>query len=172
MKIGVMFGSPETTTGGNALKFYSSVRLDVRRVGAIKVGEQAIGNRTRVKVVKNKMAAPFATCEFDILFNEGISRSGDALDLASELGVVEKSGAWFSYKGERIGQGRDNARLYIKDRPEMLAEIERSVLAQKGISVPGGPSATGNDADAAEAKDGKSDTEGRAKAAQRPRPRA
>jgi recombination protein RecA len=169
MKIGVMFGSPETTTGGNALKFYSSVRLDVRRVGAIKVGEQAIGNRTRVKVVKNKMAAPFATCEFDILFNEGISRSGDALDLASEIGVVEKSGAWFSYKGERIGQGRDNARLYIKERPEMLAEIERGVLAHKGIVVPGGPAA---ESEPGEAKDTKADAEGRAKAAQRPRPRA
>jgi recombination protein RecA len=169
MKIGVMFGSPETTTGGNALKFYSSVRLDVRRVGAIKVGEQAIGNRTRVKVVKNKMAAPFATCEFDILFNEGISRSGDALDLASEIGVVEKSGAWFSYKGERIGQGRDNARLYIKERPEMLAEIERGVLAHKGIVVPGVPAA---ESEAGEAKDTKADAEGRAKAAQRPRPRA
>jgi recombination protein RecA len=169
MKIGVMFGSPETTTGGNALKFYSSVRLDVRRVGAIKVGEQAIGNRTRVKVVKNKMAAPFATCEFDILFNEGISRSGDALDLASEIGVVEKSGAWFSYKGERIGQGRDNARLYIKERPEMLAEIERGVLAHKGIVVPGGPA---TETETGEVKDTKADAEGRAKAAQRPRPRA
>src|SRR5689334_13806794 len=133
MKIGVMFGSPETTTGGNALKFYSSIRLDVRRVGAIKVGEQSIGNRTRVKVVKNKLAAPFASCEFDILFNEGISRSGDVLDLASEIGVVEKSGAWFSYKGERIGQGRENARMYIKERPEMLAEIERKVHEKKGL---------------------------------------
>jgi recombination protein RecA len=122
-----------------------------------------------VKVVKNKMAAPFATCEFDILFNEGISRSGDALDLASEIGVVEKSGAWFSYKGERIGQGRDNARLYIKERPEMLAEIERGVLAHKGILVPGGPAV---EAESGEVKETKADAEGRAKAAQRPRPRA
>jgi recombination protein RecA len=168
MKIGVMFGSPETTTGGNALKFYSSVRLDVRRVGAIKVGEQAIGNRTRVKVVKNKMAAPFATCEFDILFNEGISRSGDALDLASEIGVVEKSGAWFSYKSERIGQGRDNARLYIKERPEMLATIEREVLAKKGIAVDAaaGTSTTAESGDESP-KEGE-----RGKPAQRPRPRA
>ncbi len=168
MKIGVMFGSPETTTGGNALKFYSSVRLDVRRVGAIKVGELAIGNRTRVKVVKNKLAAPFATCEFDILFNEGISRSGDVLDLASEIGVVEKSGSWFSYKGERIGQGRDNARMYIKERPEMLAEIERGVLIQKGlITAPVGAATT-------EAESTKSDGEETAKSkpAQRPRPRA
>jgi len=133
MKIGVMFGSPETTTGGNALKFYSSIRLDVRRVGAIKVGEQSIGNRTRVKVVKNKMAPPFESCEFDILFGEGISKSGDVLDLASELGVVDKSGAWFAYSSERIGQGRENARLYIKERPEMLAEIERKVLEKKGL---------------------------------------
>ena len=133
MKIGVMFGSPETTTGGNALKFYSSIRLDVRRVGAIKVGEQSIGNRTRVKVVKNKLAPPFESCEFDILFGEGISKSGDVLDLASELGVVDKSGAWFAYASERIGQGRENARMYIKERPELLAEIERKVLEKKGL---------------------------------------
>jgi recombination protein RecA len=133
MKIGVMFGSPETTTGGNALKFYSSIRLDVRRVGAIKIGEQSIGNRTRVKVVKNKMAPPFEACEFDILFGEGISKSGDVLDLASEADIVEKSGAWYSYKGERIGQGRENARTYIKERPEMLAQIEREMLVKKGV---------------------------------------
>jgi recombination protein RecA len=139
MKIGVMFGSPETTTGGNALKFYSSIRLDVRRVGAIKVGEQSIGNRTRVKVVKNKMAPPFESCEFDILFGEGISKSGDVLDLAAELGVVDKSGAWFAYSSERIGQGRENARMYIKERPEMLAEIERKVLEKKGLLRNGAP---------------------------------
>jgi recombination protein RecA len=133
MKIGVMFGSPETTTGGNALKFYSSVRLDVRRAGAIKVGEQAIGNRTRVKVVKNKLAPPFAACEFDILFGEGISKSGDALDLGVEANVVEKSGAWYTYNGERIGQGRETARVYLKDHPEALAEIERKVLLAKGV---------------------------------------
>jgi recombination protein RecA len=133
MKIGVMFGSPETTTGGNALKFYSSIRLDVRRVGAIKVGEQAIGNRTRVKVVKNKMAPPFAACEFDILFGEGISKSGDALDLGVEANVVEKSGAWYTYSGERIGQGRETARTYLKEHPDALAEIERKVLLAKGV---------------------------------------
>jgi recombination protein RecA len=133
MKIGVMFGSPETTSGGNALKFYASVRLDVRRVGAIKVGEQAIGNRTRVKVVKNKIAPPFTACEFDILFGEGISKSGDALDLGVEGNVVDKSGAWYSYNGERIGQGRETARQYLKDHPDALAEIERTVLAAKGV---------------------------------------
>jgi recombination protein RecA len=133
MKIGVMFGSPETTTGGNALKFYSSVRLDVRRVGAIKVGEQAIGNRTRVKVVKNKLAPPFTNCEFDILFGEGISKSGDALDLGVEANVVEKSGAWYTYGGERIGQGRETARTFLKEHPEALAEVERKVLLAKGV---------------------------------------
>jgi len=134
MKIGVMFGSPETTTGGNALKFYSSVRLDIRRVGSIKNGENAIGNRTRVKVVKNKMAPPFQSCEFDILFGTGISRSGDVLDLASEAGIVEKSGAWYSYKTERIGQGRDNARNYLEANPKMLAEIESTILKSRGLS--------------------------------------
>jgi recombination protein RecA len=133
MKIGVMFGSPETTTGGNALKFYSSIRLDIRRVGSIKNGENAIGNRTRVKVVKNKMAPPFQSCEFDILFGTGISRSGDVLDLASESGVVEKSGAWYSYKTERIGQGRDNARNYLEANPKMLAEIENTILKARGL---------------------------------------
>jgi recombination protein RecA len=150
MKIGVMFGSPETTTGGNALKFYSSIRLDVRRVGAIKIGEQSIGNRTRVKVVKNKMAPPFEACEFDILFGEGISKSGDALDLAAEAEVVEKSGAWYTYKGERIGQGRENARTYIKERPEMLAQIEREVLVKKGVVRDG--AAAGQPAESADAK--------------------
>jgi recombination protein RecA len=133
MKIGVMFGSPETTTGGNALKFYSSVRLDVRRVGAIKVGETAIGNRTRVKVVKNKLAPPFAACEFDILFGEGISKSGDALDLGVEANLIEKSGAWYTYAGERIGQGRETARVFLKEHPTALAEIERNVLKSKGV---------------------------------------
>src|SRR5690606_37498167 len=124
MKIGVMFGSPDTTTGGNALKFYSSVRLDIRRVGTIKQSENAIGNRTRVKVVKNKLAPPFRVCEFDILFGQGISRSGDLLDLGVEAGLIEKSGAWYSAEGERIGQGRDNARRYLEERPAMLAAIE------------------------------------------------
>jgi recombination protein RecA len=133
MKIGVMFGSPETTTGGNALKFYSSVRLDIRRVGSIKVGEEAIGNRTRVKVVKNKLAPPFTSCEFDILFGKGISRSGDIIDLATELKIIDKSGAWYSYNGERVGQGRDNARVYLEEHPQLLAEIENKVLEAKGL---------------------------------------
>jgi recombination protein RecA len=134
MKIGVMFGSPETTTGGNALKFYSSMRLDIRRVGAIKVGEQSVGNRTRVKVVKNKLAPPFTECEFDVLYGEGISKSGDLLDLAVTDGILEKSGAWFSYSGERVGQGRENARNYLQERPQMLAEIEAKVLQKHGLS--------------------------------------
>jgi recombination protein RecA len=133
MKIGVMFGSPETTTGGNALKFYSSIRLDIRRVGSIKVGEDAIGNRTRVKVVKNKLAPPFLACEFDILFGKGISRSGDVIDLATELKIIDKSGAWYSYNGERIGQGRDNARTYLEEHAHLLVEIENKVLEAKGI---------------------------------------
>jgi recombination protein RecA len=133
MKIGVMFGSPETTTGGNALKFYASIRLDIRRVGSIKVGEDAIGNRTRVKVVKNKLAPPFLACEFDILFGKGISRSGDVIDLATELKIIDKSGAWYSYTGERIGQGRDNARVFLEEHPQMLNEIESKVFAAKGL---------------------------------------
>ncbi|HEY6878216.1 MAG TPA: DNA recombination/repair protein RecA, partial [Polyangiales bacterium] len=133
MKIGVMFGSPETTTGGNALKFYASVRLDIRRVGSIKVGEDAIGNRTRVKVVKNKMAPPFLACEFDILFGRGISRSGDVIDLATELKIIDKSGAWYSYSGERIGQGRDNARVFLEEHPQMLNDIEQRVFEAKGL---------------------------------------
>jgi recombination protein RecA len=133
MKIGVMFGNPETTTGGNALKFYSSVRLDIRRVGAIKEGEDAIGNRTRVKVVKNKMAPPFKEHEFDIIYGTGISREGDAIDLASTLNIVEKSGAWYSYNGERIGQGRENAKQYLKEHPEVYTAIEREVREHFGV---------------------------------------
>ncbi len=139
MKIGVMFGSPETTTGGNALKFYASQRLDIRRVGAIKVGDQAIGNRTRVKVVKNKLAPPFQICEFDILFGRGISRTGDVLDLGVAGNLVEKSGAWYSYKGDRIGQGRDNARSFLEEHPEMLADIERQLLESHGLARPNSP---------------------------------
>jgi len=133
MKIGVMFGSPETTTGGNALKFYSSVRLDIRRVGAIKKDEDMVGNRTRVKVVKNKMAPPFKEVEFDILYGAGISREGDLVDLASEANIVDKSGAWFSFAGERIGQGRENAKQFLIDHPDVYNAIESKVLAHHNI---------------------------------------
>jgi recombination protein RecA len=134
MKIGVMFGSPETTTGGNALKFYSSVRLDIRRVGAIKKEEDVIGNRTRVKVVKNKMAPPFKEVEFDILYGQGVSREGDLVDLASgDANIVEKSGAWFSFNGERIGQGRENAKQFLIDHPEVYNAIEAKVLAHHSV---------------------------------------
>jgi len=138
MKIGVMFGSPETTTGGNALKFYATQRLDIRRIGTIKVGDQAVGNRTRVKVVKNKLAPPFQICEFDILFGKGISRSGDVLDLGVEDNIVDKSGAWYSYKGDRIGQGRDNTRRFLEENPEILAKIEAQILEKRGLGK--GPS--------------------------------
>src|SRR5690606_37005129 len=124
MKIGVMFGNPETTTGGNALKFYSSVRLDIRRTGSIKKGDEVIGSETRVKVVKNKVAPPFKTAEFDILYGEGTSREGEILDLGSACNVVEKSGAWYSYNGDRIGQGKDNAREFLREHPEMALDIE------------------------------------------------
>jgi recombination protein RecA len=127
MKIGVMFGNPETTTGGNALKFYASVRLDIRRTGQIKVGEDVIGNRTKVKVVKNKIAPPFRQAEFDIMYNEGISGSGDVLDLAVQHGIVDKAGAWFAYKDGKIGQGREASKVYLKENPKVLAEIEKAV---------------------------------------------
>ncbi len=133
MKIGVMFGNPETTTGGNALKFYSTVRLDIRRVSPIKNGEEIIGSRTRVKVVKNKVAPPFRQAEFDILYGEGVSREGDVLDLATDMGLIEKSGAWYTCGEERIGQGRDNARLYLKDNPKMMSRLEKAVLEKHGI---------------------------------------
>jgi recombination protein RecA len=133
MKIGVMFGSPETTTGGNALKFYSSVRLDIRRVGALKKEEDVIGNRTRVKVVKNKMAPPFKEVEFDILYGQGISREGDLVDLASDANIVDKSGAWFSFAGERIGQGRENAKQFLIEHPETFNSIEAKVLAHFNV---------------------------------------
>src|SRR6476619_2878946 len=139
MKIGVMFGNPETTTGGNALKFYASVRLDIRRIGALKDGEQVVGNRTRVKVVKNKMAPPFREVEFDILYGEGISHEGDLVDLGAESGVVEKSGAWFGFEGDRIGQGRDNARTYLKEHPEVSRKIESKVLLHHGVRREVGP---------------------------------
>jgi recombination protein RecA len=133
MKIGVFFGSPETTTGGNALKFYSSLRLDIRKVTAIKQGQDVIGMRTRVKVVKNKMAPPFRETEFDIIFGEGISREGDILDLAADNNIVEKSGAWYSFKGERLGQGRDNTKNFLKENPDMLKEIEMRVREKMGL---------------------------------------
>ena len=132
-KIGVMFGNPETTTGGRALKFYSSVRVDIRRIAAIKDGDQVIGSRTKVKVVKNKTAAPFREAEFDIVYGEGISKEGDMLDLASEAGIVEKSGSWFSYKGERIGQGRENAKQFLKDNKDISARIEAEVRKNVGL---------------------------------------
>ena len=137
MKIGVMFGSPETTTGGRALKFYASLRLDIRRIGAIKDGDRVVGNRTKVKVAKNKVAPPFRECEFDIMYGEGISREGDVLDLASNNRVVEKSGAWFSYKGERLGQGRENSKQTLKDNPEVLKRIENDVRRALGMPVYG-----------------------------------
>ncbi|MCX7674501.1 MAG: recombinase RecA [Bdellovibrionaceae bacterium] len=133
MKIGVMFGNPETTTGGNALKFYSSVRMDVRRVGPIKNGEDIIGNRTAVKVVKNKMAPPFTKVEFDLMYNEGISLEGDVLDLAVTAGIIDKAGSWFSYNGERIGQGRDQAKTYLKEHPQVTEELRQKILAANGI---------------------------------------
>jgi len=149
MKIGVMFGNPETTTGGNALKFYASCRLDIRRVGALKDGEQVVGNRTRVKVVKNKMAPPFREVEFDILYGEGISHEGDLVDLGAECGVVEKSGAWFGFEGDRIGQGRENAKQYLRDHPEVSRKIEAKVLTHHGISRDrGAPAAAGGEAGA------------------------
>ena len=133
MKIGVMFGNPETTTGGNALKFYASQRLDIRRIGAIKNGENVVGSRTRVKVVKNKVAPPFKEVEFDIMYGTGISREGDLIDLASNDGIIEKSGSWFAFKGERIGQGRENAKDYLREHPDTYKEIEARVLEKYGV---------------------------------------
>ena len=141
-KIGVMFGNPETTTGGRALKFYASLRLDIRRIGAIKDGDRVVGNRTKVKVAKNKVAPPFRECEFDIMYGEGISREGDLLDLAVAHRVLEKSGAWFSYKGDRLGQGRENAKQSLKDHPDVLKRIEREVKVKLGIPVKEEPEPT------------------------------
>ncbi|MEY3287649.1 MAG: hypothetical protein RL500_2379 [Pseudomonadota bacterium] len=135
MKIGVMFGSPETTTGGNALKFYSSVRLDIRRTGSIKKGEEVIGSETRVKVVKNKVSPPFKTAEFDILYGEGISREGEIIDMGVQAQVVDKSGAWYAYKGEKIGQGKDNAREFLRENPEIAVEIENRIREFMGIPL-------------------------------------
>ena len=133
MKIGVMFGNPETTTGGNALKFYSSVRLDIRRIGAVKKGEEVLGNQTRVKVVKNKVAPPFRKAEFDILYNEGISKEGELIDMGVEHQIVDKSGAWYSYNGERIGQGRDNVRDFLRSNPDIASNIENVVRQKMGL---------------------------------------
>jgi recombination protein RecA len=144
MKIGVMFGNPETTTGGNALKFYASVRLDVRRIGALKEGEQVVGNRTRVKVVKNKMAAPFRETEFDVAYGQGISRAGEIIDLGVEAGLLEKSGAWIAYGSERLGNGREAARQYLVEHQELLRDLRGKLLARAGIggAAPGAPAAT------------------------------
>ncbi len=135
MKIGIMFGNPETTTGGNALKFYASVRLDIRRIGQIKDREEVVGNQTRVKVVKNKVAPPFKQVEFDIMYGEGISKNGELIDLGSKVGVVEKSGAWFSYDGNRIGQGRENAKAFLKENPKVAAAIEKAIRQNAGLIV-------------------------------------
>lgn len=144
-KVGIMFGNPETTTGGRALKFYSSVRLDVRRIEALKQSGETIGNRTRVKVVKNKVAPPFKEAEFDIIFGEGISTVGDILDLAAEANIISKSGAWYAYEGNKIGQGRENTKLYLKEHPEMLTEVEQKVRAHYGLQGAEGKDEGNND---------------------------
>ena len=147
MKIGVMFGNPETTTGGNALKFYASVRLDIRRIGAIKRGDEVVGSETRVKVVKNKVAPPFREAIFDILYGEGISREGEIIELGVEHKIVDKAGAWYAYNGEKIGQGKDNVREFLKTRPEMAKEIEARIMEAAGITIGGAkPAPTGDDA--------------------------
>ncbi|MCU1332696.1 MAG: recA protein [Candidatus Angelobacter sp.] len=155
-KIGVMFGNPETTTGGRALKFYSSIRVDIRRIGAIKDGDVIVGNRTKIKVVKNKTAAPFREAEFDIMYGEGISREGDMLDLGVAKEIVEKSGAWFSYKGERIGQGRENVKQFLKDNKDMMAKLEAELRQELGLKIlipePPSPSQEQKQAAAAHAK--------------------
>lgn len=171
MKIGVMFGSPETTTGGNALKFYSSVRMDIRRIGAIKDSTNVTGNRTRVKVVKNKVAAPFKQTEFDIIFNEGISQNGELIDIGVEQGIVDKAGAWYSYKGERLGQGREGAKIFLKENPEVAKEIRGIILETLGIDKKEDDNkneqvATKAETDKEEEKsDSKSDTKKKSKAA-------
>jgi recombination protein RecA len=156
-KIGVMFGNPETTTGGRALKFYSSVRVDIRRIGAIKDGDLAVGSRTKIKVVKNKTAAPFREAEFDIMYGEGISREGDLLDLGADRGIVEKSGAWYSYKGERIGQGRENTKQFLKENKDITAKLEAELRRELGLKaqVPEPPAPTPEQKQAATAAHGK-----------------
>ena len=135
MKIGVMFGNPETTTGGNALKFYASVRLDIRRIGSIKKGDEVIGSETKVKVVKNKVSPPFKTAEFDILYGEGISREGEIIDMGVVAKVVEKSGSWYAYQGEKIGQGKDNAREFLRENPDIAHEIENKIRESLGVAL-------------------------------------
>jgi recombination protein RecA len=154
MKIGVMYGSPETTTGGNALKFYASVRLDIRRIGAIKERDEVVGNTTRVKVVKNKLAPPFKQVEFDIMYGEGVSKMGEILDLGVKAGIVEKSGAWFSYDSQRLGQGRENSKAFLKANPDMVAKIETAIRQNSGLiaeQILAGPAE--RDADGEEPKD-------------------
>jgi recombination protein RecA len=156
MKIGVMFGSPETTTGGNALKFYSSVRMDIRRIGSIKEREIAVGNQTRVKIVKNKMAPPFRQVEFDIMYGEGISKLGELIDLGVASNLIEKSGAWFSYDGQRIGQGRENAKQFLKENPEVAAKLEGAIRKNAGLvadALLAGPDSPEQAAEAAEGPD-------------------
>jgi recombination protein RecA len=150
MKIGVMFGNPETTTGGNALKFYASVRMEIRRIGQIKERDEVVGNQTRVKVVKNKLAPPFRQVEFDIMYGEGISKVGELIDLGVKAGVVEKSGAWFSYDSQRIGQGRENAKQFLRDHPEVSDPIEHKIREQSGV-VANAMMATADEAEEAEA---------------------
>jgi recombination protein RecA len=169
MKIGVMFGNPETTSGGNALKFYSSVRLDIRRIGAIAEGENVTGSRVRVKVVKNKVAPPFRKCEFDILYGEGISREGDLIDLGVDANVIRKSGAWFSYGEERLGQGRENVRVFLKENPDIKRRIEAQVFEHFGIVKINGKKApeTAEKAEAAGSAPAETKTPGKSQAAAR-----
>jgi recombination protein RecA len=138
-KIGVLFGSPETTSGGRALKFYASVRLDVRRIESLKDGPEVVGNRTRAKVVKNKLAPPFRSAEFDVIYGQGISKEGSLLDVGVDVGLIKKSGAWFTYDGDQLGQGRENARNFLRDNPELAREIEEKIKAQLGIGLPPAP---------------------------------
>ena len=170
MKIGVMFGSPETTTGGNALKFYASVRLDIRRTGSIKKGEEPIGNETRVKVVKNKVSPPFKQAQFDILYGQGISREGEIIDMGVEAKVVEKSGAWYAYQGEKIGQGRDNARTFLRENPELAREIENKVRESLGIAARPAAVAASANLDAKPAKGRKAAADGGEGEAAAPQP--
>jgi recombination protein RecA len=154
MKIGVMFGNPETTTGGNALKFYASVRLEIRRIGAIKDRDEVVGNQTRVKVVKNKLAPPFKVVEFDIMYGHGVSKTGELVDLGVKAGIIEKSGAWFSFDSQRIGQGRENAKQFLTDNPSVASEIEKAIRANAGLiaqtALGGGEANEANEANEAE----------------------